>query len=219
MKTVTFKLQDADGLEHDYETELFSCDENAALQLIVAKPLMQLVARAVGALAPVLRVIDHTELQKVVAEKGIAGLIKMAKDAIPHVDWAMLPDALGAIPDMVQANGGPVLVARMFASTERLIPIPELQGLPTAGGDPVDPFMRQALNLPQQRDLAFADGNMREYWRAFVMVMAVNFTQIGRSGSASWKNAVEAMTFGLLKQSKEETQELKPAPKSGKPRP
>lgn len=196
MKTVKFSLKDSEGQSHQYEVELFSCDENARLQLIVSKPLLQMIGSVIAALVPA--IADGVTLDDLDAISGM----------LSKIDWLSAPGALTPLPEMIEERGGPDLVARIFERTARLLPVPELQGATTATGDAaIDPNLRLHLKLASARDEAFGDGNMAEYWAAAAMVLIVNFTKLGRSELIDWKQLVERLTGGILKPSKTSTRE------------
>ena len=192
MKIARFELEDCEATSHTYEVELFSCDENARLQLMCATPLLRAVGRLIGAITPAL---GEDGLQ------GAMGSMDGMIQALGKMDWTEVPEALAAIPEEIEKRGGPALVAEIFARTTRLTPVPELQSLPSVDDRKIETDLRQRLKLAGDRDLAFGDGNFAEYWAAVGMVLAVNFTRIGRSGSATWRDALRTLTGGLLTQS------------------
>jgi hypothetical protein len=185
MKTVEFDLKDADGESHRYEVELFSCDENVALQLIIAAPLMQTIGRTLAAVLPA---VEGQAMSDVFKD------MDSLSEALRRVDWTRAPDALISIPQMIEAQGGPALVQRIWAKTYRLLPIAELQNVATAHGDgKIESDYRQHLALAPERDNAFGDGNFAEYWQAVAMVLIVNFTRFGRNGSGSLSGLAESL--------------------------
>ena len=208
MKTVNFKLKDADGLEHEYEVVLFSVAENVKLQLMVAGPLMEAAGRA---LATVLPAITGKKIGDVL--KDMSTLVA----ALRLVDWTSAPAALTVIPEMIEARGGATLITKIFNSTTRLTAIPELQNIATASGDgELDSDLRQPLADPVHQDAAFGDGNFRDYWTAAAMVLIVNFTRHGRNGSGSLKGLVGTLTGGLVTPSTPTTGTTPPSSGSAK---
>jgi hypothetical protein len=183
MKTVSFQLKDVEGVEHTYEVELFSCDENVRFQLMLSTPLINAIVNAVATLAP--------------AFADGASIDDLASAAM-KVNWLTAPGVFEPIPAMIEARGGAGLIAEIFQNTQRLIPIPNLKGQPTVTDSPVDSDFRQHLKNADDRDQAFGDGNYAEYWQAAAMVVLVNFTRHGRGASVNWKALLSSVTGGLL---------------------
>ncbi len=131
------------------------------------------------------------------------------------IDFAQAPEALAILMEMVEKQGGPDLVTRVWDRTVRLEPIPEAKGQPQIGDKPVKQNIRYELKDPSVQDHIFGDANFGEYWMAFVMVLLVNFTRYGRTGSPSWKAGLEKLTGGLWSQSENETERPRPASSPG----
>jgi hypothetical protein len=205
MKTVTFELADADDNLHTYEVELFSVDENARLQLMFGQPLIRAVGNLAATLAPVVQSgavdLDGGEID--------------VKAVLGAVGWHDAPDVLLPVISEIEARGGPEQVARIFERTTRLVPSPDLEGLPVADGNPIDPNFRQQLKKPEMRDMAFGDGNMYEYWRAAAMVLLVNFTRYGRQGSPSLSGLFKRLIDSFFPASPKST--ATPAPNAEQP--
>ncbi len=191
MKTVEFELNDADGKPHRYAVELFSVDQNIRYQLMLAKPLIQAVGKAVAALSPVLGGLLGEEKQ----EDG------WLLDAVQQIDWATAPDALSVIPEMLEARGGPVIVAELLSQTKRYMTADATVSVPVVG-DQVPEQPHLMMGVAANRDLAYGDGNYGELWSAVAAVVLVNFTRSGRNGSLNWRDALTSLTGGLLTQSK-----------------
>ena len=189
MKIVEFELKDAEGVSHRYRVELFSCDESVRLQLMVARPLFDMIGQLLGALVPALGKSKLSEL---------LGSLDGIATGLQLIDWTTLPGALAALPAAIEDRGGPVLIERVFAKTTRLVPIPEAQGLASVSDGPVVTDMEQKIASSDWRDVAFGDGNFAELYQAFGMVLIVNFTRYGRSGSKDWRGIVETLTGGLV---------------------
>jgi hypothetical protein len=208
VKTVYFDLKDADGVSHAYEVDLYSVAENAKLQLMCAGPLLQALGRLAAVVRPALQAVPKgTTMENL----DMASALKILGNA----DLESLPESLMAFPEMIEARGGPDLVTRIFAGTRRCIPIPALQGLPTAAGDDAIPSdHKQALADPVQQDAAFGDGNMGEYWQAAAMVLIVNFTRFGRRGSQPLSGLIKKLTLGIVDLSPVNTETQKPSPDS-----
>jgi hypothetical protein len=184
MKTVEFQLKDVEGVEHTYEVELFSCDENVRFQLMLSTPLINAIVNAVATLAP--------------AFADGASIDDLASAAM-KVNWLTAPGVFEPIPAMIEARGGADLIAEIFQNTQRLIPIPNLKkGQPTVTDSAIDSDFRQHLKESDARDQAFGDGNFAEYWQAAAMVVLVNFTRHGRGASINWKQLLSSVTGGLL---------------------
>jgi hypothetical protein len=189
-----FKLDDCQGVSHEYEVTRFPVDENARLQLLLGEPLIKAVARAIGVLAPVIK------------EGGLAdameeGTLQSLAGALSGANWSIAADVLTPLPRMILDQGGPALIAQIFAKTVRKVPIDAMRDQPApvlSEDQPVGNCMRQELGNAAHRELAFGDGNMGEYWKAAAMVLVANFTPTGPDGSVSWKQAAESMTGGLL---------------------
>lgn len=169
MNQITFTLDDADGVEHLYEVELYSVAEGAALQLMLSQPLIRLVGALGEALMQALA-------------PGKLGFLQR----VQLVKWDRVLDTLPALPEMIEKRGGPDLFNRVFARTKRVITVPD------ADGNKVE--IRQDLKDSAMRDQAFADGNYLELWSASVAVLLVNFTRHGRGGSLSWKRLLSSAT-------------------------
>jgi len=193
LRTVHFELDDRDGKPHLYEVELFSCDENAALQLMVGQPAFEILADLLGTLAPALA---DGGLELMMREGKLS---ELAATLIGKVDVGRVSRVMGPLFAMLQEQGGPEVIARIFGRTKRQIKVKELRGVPTTSGDdkPRD-YIEQALSDPDQRDAAFGDGNMAEYWLASLMVLVVNFFHVGRDRPATWSDAAKSLTGGLL---------------------
>lgn len=187
MKIVKFSLNDADGVAHTYEVELFSVKENVKLQLMCAQPLIKAIGKLAATIAPALRGLPGGE-----GEQEIN-----VREVLSNVDWQSAPEILLSIPEMIEQRGGPDLVTRIFAQTTRLVPIEMLKGRPTISDKPVDPYHRQELELEEHQEHAFGDGNYAEYWQAAAMVLLVNFSRYGRDGSPSWRQLVKKLTLGV----------------------
>ena len=205
-----FSLTDCHGVERQYEVERFPVDEQAALQLMLGAPLMRAVASAISTLVPIiqdeeivsdLRAMmpskDQVKAAMAGGEKVPMNLKAIAK-ALGAASWQHAADVLIPLPEMVIAQGGPVLWARILAKTDRLTPIKELQNQPNVGGPVVDTNYRQHLGTAADRDAAFGEGNMAEYWKAGVMALVANFSPSGPDGSVSWKGAVSSLTGGIV---------------------
>ncbi len=201
MSIAKFTLIDCHGVEHAYEVERFTVDENAEFQLMLGAPLMQGVANAVNTLVPILQDAEiRDSLTGAVSSNtgSVTVSIDTIAKALGAANWHSAAAVLMPLPEMIIQQGGPAMVARIFAKTERLTPIPELQGQPNVGGEVIDPNLRDKLGTPQGRDAAFGDGNMREYWKAAVMVLVANFTPSGADGLTDWKGAVAGLTGGIV---------------------
>lgn len=188
MKIVNFELNDVDGKRHRYEVELFSCDEQARYQLMLGGALVQAVGQLAAQIAPLVKsgAIDF--------DKGNFNL----GEILGEVDWQGIPKIMLPMIEEIERRKGPALVAEIFARTSRLIEVEEHKGLPVADGQPVDPYIRAPLSDPAQRDLAYSDGNLAEYWKAAAMVLIVNFTRHGRNGSLGLNELVSMLTFGIV---------------------
>jgi hypothetical protein len=187
VKTVHFDLKDVDGVSHTYNVELFSVAQNAKLQLMCARPLLKAVGKLASVIAPAFRDLKDAGIENV-----------NALQIFTAVDWGEATDALLAIPEMLEGRGGAALVTEIFERTERMIPIPALQGLPTATDQSIPTAHPQALKSAQEQDAAFGDGNMAEYWQAAAMVLVVNFTRYGRHGSKGLSELVKKLTLGAV---------------------
>jgi hypothetical protein len=201
MTTVNFELDDAQGVSHKYEVELFSVDVNANLQLKFVGPVMQAIGRVIMAAAPAMG--DKSMAEVLSADYGeIAAMLK-------RIDWVKAPEAVAILSDVIQANNGSDLVAQILCQTKRYYHLPEIADAPTITNSvPRQP----CLDLAKATDRTTAfERNYGEYWSAALMVLLVNFTQSGSSGSTSLKDAFETLTLGVFKQS-EKTEET-PEPK------
>lgn len=189
MKTVKFDLQDADGEGHLYEVELFSCDEAIDLQVMLAQPLLE----AVGTIGRV--------FVGAVKAEGAGSLVDRI-NAIDEGDLYAAGGVLSLIPKMIEERGGAALVARIFTRTVRHDRVP---------AEPQPVVVEQHLVESTARDDAYADGNYLELWKAVLMVLFVNFSRLGRSGSLDWKTLFSRATGGLLKQSQQTTGTARPS--------
>ncbi len=191
MRIVKFETKDAAGEPHLYEVELFSCDENASLQLTVGQPIMELVAGIVQAVIPA--------FAAGMAEQMASGakLSEMAEH-LKAINVATLPQYTAPLFRMIEERGGPALVARIFARTKRATKVKELQGIPSVSDVDVKDYVTESVAEPAVRDRAYGDGNMGEYWLAALMVLVVNFFPVGRERPATWTDAVPLLTGGLL---------------------
>lgn len=188
MKRVNFELNDVDGKRHRYEVELFSCDEQARYQLMLGGSLIEGIGQLAAQLAPLVKsgAIDFD-----------AGSFNLG-DILGEVDWQGVPKIILPMIAEIERRGGSKVVADIFARTWRLTEVPEHRNLPVADGQPVDKDIRSHLADSGQRDLAFSDGNMAEYWKAAAMVLIVNFTRHGRNGSLGLNELVSMLTFGIV---------------------
>jgi hypothetical protein len=205
-----FSLTDCHGVEHQYEVTRFPVAENASLQLLLGAPLIDAVSNAISTIVPILQDAEvRDQIAAALPKKGPGGeviegttKVTISFETIAKVlgkaNWVTAADVLKPLPEMILAQGGPALMTRIFAKTERLTPVPDLQGLPNAGGPVVDPNLRQNLGTAAGQDAAFGEGNMREYWVAGAMVLIANFTPSGPDGSINWKGAVSALTGGIV---------------------
>lgn len=204
MSIAKFSLKDCHGVEHQYEVTRFTVDEQAAFQLKLGAPLMEGIAAAISTLVPIAQNEEvRNEIMGALPGGGSGqgavtlSLATIAK-ALSSANWQGAADVLVPLPRMILEQGGPGFIAEIFAKTERLIPVPELQNQPTVGEKPVDPNLRQKLGNAADRDAAFGDGNMKEYWKAAAMVLVANFTPSGPNGSIDWKGAVASLTGGIV---------------------
>jgi len=183
MKVVHFTLSDADAVEHLYDVELFGVAEQAALQLMSAQPILEVVG----------------QLGRVFAQAigGGAMTAETVMERLGGVDTQGLLKTLPAVPRLIEDRGGPELVTRIFRRTTR-----HSSAKDSAGGT-VD--LKMPLADASNQDNAFADGNMSEYWLAMLGVLTVNFTRRGRGESLSWKKLLSAATGGLLRPSSQST--------------
>jgi hypothetical protein len=186
-----FSLKDCNGVEHEYEVERFSVDEQADLQLKLGEPLMKALARTVAVLAPAMK---SGGLGKAMQGGNLGEMAKALSDA----RWSEAADILTPLPKMIMAQGGPKMIAYVFSKTVRLIPVEGMRGQPTVTDQAPEHNMRQHLGDAGDRDLAFGEGNMGEYWRAAGMVLLANFTPPGPNGYVDWKRSLSSMTGGLL---------------------
>lgn len=194
MRRVHFELNDREGAPHLYEVELFSCDENAALQLMVGQPAFEMVADLIGTLAPAL---VAGGLEVMLREGKLGDLAKALLGG--NVDVGRLSQLMAPLFRTLQEQEGPVVIARIFARTVRQVKVKELSGAPTTSGDGKHKdYIEQPLGDPEHRDAAFGDGNMGEYWLAALMVLVVNFFHVGRDQPATWSDAAQKLTGGLL---------------------
>jgi hypothetical protein len=205
-----FSLTDCHGVEHQYEVTRFSVRENAEFQLMLGSPLLNAVSSVIRTLVPIIQdeeivseLRDMMPSKEQLAEAVRGGKktpvnVKAIAKALGAANWQAAAGVLAPIPEMIIAQGGPDLVTRIFAKTERLTPVKELQGQPSVGEEVVDPNFREKLSTEAGQDSAFGDGNMREYWTAAVMVLVANFTPSGPDGSVSWKGAVSSLTGGIV---------------------
>ena len=177
MKTINFDLDDCDGNPHKYAVQLFSCDENIALQLIMGDILAGPLGQVVGAVAAAF------------AGREPGEEFKLA-DAVGRVDWGGAGLSIQNFARSVESREGPKLVARVFEHTTR-----ERVELDGEGAEHKIP---DSLAKPFGRDMAFGDGNYLELWKAFVAVLAVNFGPFGRTGSLSLNEILSSLTGGLL---------------------
>ena len=205
MSIAKFSLTDCHGVEHQYEVTRFTVDEQAELQLMLGEPLLRAVASAISTLVPIIQDEEIvSELRSMIpdkeAKKGekVQVNLKAIARAMGAANWQTAADVLTPIPAMVIAQGGSALWARILANTDRLTPIAELQNQPNVGGPAIDPNYRQHLGTAADRDAAFGDGNMVEYWKAGVMALVANFSPSGPDGSVSWKGAVSSLTGGIV---------------------
>ncbi len=197
-----FSLTDCHGVERQYEVTRFSADEQAEFQLKLGAPLIEGVAAAINTLVPI---IQNEEIREELLggmpgdgeKKQITISVKSIAKALGSANWQGVAEVLTPLPKMILAQGGPAFIAEIFAKTDRLTPIKELQNQPNVGGPLVDPNYRQHLSKSEDRDAAFGEGNMREYWMAAAMVLVANFTPSGPDGSVSWKGAVSSLTGGI----------------------
>lgn len=203
MSIAKFSLTDCHGAERAYEVTRFTVDENAAFQLMLGEPLIKAVASVINTLVPIIQ-NEETRAEIIAAlpadgeKKQVAVNVQTIARALAAANWQSVAEVLLPLPEMIIAQGGPALVARIFAKTERLTPIPELQGQPSVSDEAIDPNHRQKLGNAADRDQAFGEGNMREYWLAAAMVLVANFSPSGPDGSVSWKGAVSSMTGGIV---------------------
>jgi hypothetical protein len=177
MKTVNFELNDVAGRSHAYQVTLFSCDENLALQLIVAGLLAGPLGKVVGAIS-----------------NAVAGRDEGAQfdlmETIESVDWASLGGSIQEVTASIEARGGPELFNRVLSKTRR--------GRFEVDGTGGEHEIMDDLNNATARDLAYAaEGNMLELWKAFVVVLAVNFGPFGRNGSLNLTDALSGLTSWL----------------------
>ncbi len=210
MSIAKFSLKDCHGVERQYEVTRFTVDQNAELQLMLGEPLLNAVASAISTLVPIiqdeeivseLRAMMPTEEKLAAAEASgekVPMNLKAIAKALGAANWQSAANALTPIPAMIIAQGGPALWARILAKTDRLTAIKELQGQPNVGGPVVDPNYRQHLGTAADRDAAFGNGNMAEYWKAGVMALVANFSPSGPDGSVNWKGAVSSLTGGIV---------------------
>lgn len=203
MSIAKFSLKDCHGVERQYEVTRFTVDEQAEFQLKLGAPLMEGVAAAINTLVPIMQSDEiRAELGSMLPSEGEKAQVtidfKTIAKAMSAADWQSAAGVLMPLPKMILGQGGPGFIAEIFAHTDRLTPIKELQGQPNAGGPMVDPNYRQHLGIAADRDAAFGDGNMREYWTAAAMVLVANFTPSGPDGSVNWKGAVSSLTGGIV---------------------
>jgi hypothetical protein len=204
VKIVNFQLNDSEGTAHRYEVELFSCDESAALQLEVAQPMMQVIGGALAAIMPALGGDMRERLERFIEGDTSSLTLSDVIEAVSRVNWADAPEAFLSVPRTILQYGGPAMVQRVFARTNRCIENKEAAEAPTAS-DEYDPYIRQPLADPKMRDMAFGDANYGEYWLAFVSVLLVNFTQRGRGELLTWSAFASHMTGGLWTRSSQIT--------------
>lgn len=203
MSIAKFSLTDCHGVEHAYEVTRFTVDENAAFQLMLGEPLIKAVASVINTLVPIIQ--DEETRAEIIAalpgdgeKKQAAVNVQTIARALAAANWQSVAEVLLPLPEMIIAEGGPALVVRIFAKTERLTPILELQNQPNVGDEVLDPNHRQHLGNADDRNQAFGEGNMVEYWKAAAMVLVANFSPSGPDGSVSWKGAVSSMTGGIV---------------------
>lgn len=204
MSIAKFSLKDCQGVEHKYEVERFSVDKNAELQLMLGEPLLRAVASAVGTLVPIIQNEEIvSEIRAMIPSDDVSESesvpinVKGIAKALGVADWQMAADVLTPIPAMIISQGGSKLMADIMSKTFRLTAIAELQNQPNVGGKVVDPNYRQCLGNAADRDAAFGDGNMAEYWKAGVMSLVANFSPSGPDGSVNWKDALASFTGGI----------------------
>jgi hypothetical protein len=205
-----FSLTDCHGAEHQYEVTRFTVDQQSELQLMLGAPLLRAVGSAISTLVPIIQDEEIvSELRDMMpsgdqVKAAMAGgekipiNVKAIAKALGAVHWQHAADVLIPIPEMVIAQGGPVLWARIMSKTERLTPIAELQSLAQVSEEQIDTDERLKLGVPADRDRAFGEGNMAEYWKAGVMALVANFSPSGPDGSVNWKGAVSALTGGIV---------------------
>jgi hypothetical protein len=196
-----FSLTDCHGAEHQYEVIRFTVDEQAAFQLKLGAPLMEGVAAAISTLVPIFQDEEvRSEIMSGLPDgKGQASIsFETIAKALSSANWQNAADVLVPLPKMILEQGGPQFIAEIFAKTERLTPLDELKGRPTVTEDPIDPNFRLRLWKVDERNAAFGDGNMGEYWKAAAMVLVANFSPTGPDGSVSWKGAVSSLTGGIV---------------------
>lgn len=203
MSIAKFNLTDCHGVEHAYEVTRFTVDEQATFQLKLGAPLMEGVAAAINTLVPI---IQNEEVRSEIMaalpgdgeKKNVTINVQTIAKALSSADWQSAANVLMPLPKMIMAQGGPTFIAEIFAQTDRLTAIPELQGQPNVGGEVIDTNLRQKLGKADDRDAAFGEGNMAEYWKAAAMVLVANFSPSGPDGSVSWKGAVASLTGGIV---------------------
>lgn len=203
MSIAKFSLTDCKGAEHQYEVTRFTVYENAEFQLMLGAPLMRAVASAINTIVPILQDTEvRDEIAAALPKGGESGKVTVSvatiAKALGAANWQDAAGVLAPIPELIIANEGPALITKIFAKTERLTPIPELQGQPSIGEEVVDPNFREKLGTAAGQDSAFGEGNMAEYWKAAVMVLVANFTPSGPDGSVNWKGAVSSLTGGIV---------------------
>jgi hypothetical protein len=178
---------------HEYEVERFSVDEQARLQLLLGEPLFEAIAKAVSTLAPV--------IQEGGVRKAMEGgtLSEMAK-ALSGANWGEAAGVLTPLPKMILDQGGPRLVAQILSKTTRLVPVDALRDkpMPSLTDSDASRDLRQNLGDENDRNQAYGDGNMGEYWKAAAMVLLANFTPTGPTGFVDWKQSLQSMTGGIL---------------------
>jgi hypothetical protein len=191
MRTVSFELKDSTGETHLYEVVLFPCDENARLQLKVGRPAFEMIAGIITTLAPALAGGAMEQMMRGAKLGEVA-------QSLTQIDWLKAPGAFVPLVDMIERNGGPELIAQIFARTKRQTKVKELAGVPSVTDAAPRDYVEDALKDASARDSAFGDGNMGEYWIAALMVLVVNFFPVGRDRPATWTDAVTRLTAGLL---------------------
>jgi hypothetical protein len=205
MSEVSFELEDVHGESHQYKVELFSVDTNANMQLMFIGPVMQSIGRVVEAVAPAM------EGQSV--EDLLSGGWGNVAAVLRKVDWGKVPDAVAILSGVIKDNGGSELVAQIMCQTKRYYHMKEIASAPTISDkQPEQPCLD--LSKASDRTMAF-EGNYGEYWSAALMVLLVNFTQFGRSGSANLKSALGLLTLGVLNPSGKSEETEKPRSDTG----
>lgn len=203
MSIAKFSLTDCHGVAHAYEVERFTVRENAEFQLMLGAPLIKAIGNVINTLVPIIQ-DEETRTELIGAlpgdgeKKKVSVNVASIAKALGKANWQAAAEVLLPLPEMIMAQGGPDLVTRIFAKTDRLTTVPELQGLPNVGGEVVDPNLRQHLGQEAGQEQAFGEGNMAEYWKAAAMVLVANFSASGPDGSINWKGAVATLTGGIV---------------------